>query len=123
MIKRHNRTSLRWGIPGIILGIGGPMLFMSSEDGALFWIGSSCALGGAVMLFIGLAYYLKAKQQHPAWALTALVSWIGIALLKDRHLQEQERITNGLCPMCEYDRRGEFSTRCSECGWKCSASS
>lgn len=119
MIEKHNRTSLRWGIPGIILGNGGPMMFMIWENEALFWLGSVCALGGVAMLFVGFVYYLKAKQQHPAWALTAFLSWIGIvwmALLKDRHLQSQQRVAKGLCPKCEYDRRGEFSSRCPECG-------
>ncbi len=119
MIEKHNRTSLRWGIPGIILGNGGPMISMIWESEALVWLGSVCALGGMAMLFVGFVYYLKAKQQHPAWALTAFLSLIGIicmALLKDRHLQSQQRMAKGLCPMCEYDRRGVFSSPCPECG-------
>ena len=98
---------------------GGPMLFMLSENDALVWPGAICALGGTAMLLIGFVYYLKAKQQHPAWALTAFLSWFGLicmALLKDRHLQSQQRMAKGLCPKCVYDRRGEFSTRCPECG-------
>ena len=119
MIEEHNRTSLRWGIPGIILANGVPILLMIWENEGLDWLGSVCALVGMTMLFIGFVYYLKAKEQHPAWALTAFLSCIGIiwlALLKDRHLQKQERIAKGLCPMCEYDRRGEFSSPCPECG-------
>ena len=126
MIKKHNRTSLRWGIPGIALMTGGPMMSMIWENEALDWLVSVCALSGMAMLFIGFVYYLKAKRQHPAWAATALLSWIGIiwmALLKDRHLQSQQRRAKGLCPMCAYDRRGEFSTPCPECGWECSATS
>ncbi len=98
---------------------GGPMLFMIWENEALVWPGAICTLGGTAMLLIGFVYYLKAKQQHPAWALTAFLWWIGIiwmALLKDRHLQSQQRIAKGLCPKCEYDRRDNFSTRCPECG-------
>ncbi len=97
------------------------MLFVFSENEALFWLGFICALGGATMLFIGFVYYLKAKQQHPAWALTAFLSWIGIiwmAVLKDRHLQSQQRMAKGLCPTCEYNLRGELSTGCPECGWR-----
>ena len=76
MIKRYNHISFAWGIPGIVLQIGGHL------------IGQPLVLLlGTVLLVVGLAYYAKAKGRSPAWCLMAVLSLIGLfvlARLKDR---------------------------------------
>lgn len=73
MKKEENNKSLMFGVPGLLLQIGGveyPIL----------------SLIGTILLLIGLAFYAKAKGRHPAWCLLGLFSIfgiIGLALLKD----------------------------------------
>ena len=121
MIAKYNRRSLYWGAPGLVLQIAGPMMFMMWENEATGYVGAFAALIGFTMLMIGFGFYVKAKEQHPAWALLALLSWLGfivLARLPDRHQQSIDRINKGLCPNCEYDLRGDYSSPCSECGWQ-----
>ena len=121
MIAKYNRRSFHWGVPGLILQGVGPMLFMTWEGEAIVFLGSSLALLGLVLLMIGFGYYVKAKDQHPAWAGMALFSWLGIfvlARLPDRHQRSIDRMNKGVCPTCAYDLRGDFSIGCPECGWK-----
>ncbi|MEE8156022.1 MAG: hypothetical protein V3T53_13805 [Phycisphaerales bacterium] len=121
MIAKYNRRSFRWGVPGLIMQVVGPILFMTWEGEAIEFVGASLALFGFVLLMIGFGYYVKAKDQHPAWAGMALLSWLGIfvlARLPDRHQRSIDRMNQGLCPTCAYDLRGDHSTGCPECGWK-----
>lgn len=37
-------------------------------------------------------------------------------------LRQYGRRSKGLCPSCEYDLRGDYSSGCSECGWRRGAS-
>lgn len=86
MIAQYNRTSLWWGIPGLLLR----------------WIGVS-VLGtagvvmivlGTIMLIVGFAYYAKAKARRPAWCLMGFAGLIGLivlGLLKDRARQADAR--------------------------------
>ncbi|GJM18825.1 MAG: hypothetical protein DHS20C14_10380 [Phycisphaeraceae bacterium] len=34
------------------------------------------------------------------------------------HGRRYRRFTRGLCPLCRYDLRHDFSTGCPECGWR-----
>lgn len=121
MIAKYNRRSLCWGVPGVFSSFVWPIMLFVWEDEANVLVGAIVGLAGLVMLFIGFGYYAKAKEQHPAWALMALLSWIGffvLSRLPDRHQRSIDRMNKGLCPKCEYDLRGDFTSACSECGWK-----
>ena len=121
MIAKYNRRSLYWGVPGLLSSIVWPIMFSVWEDEASVLVGAIVGLTGLVMLFIGFGYYAKAKEQHPAWAGMAIISLLGfivLALLPDRHQRSIDRMNKGLCPNCEYDLRGDFSSACPECGWQ-----
>jgi hypothetical protein len=50
-------------------------------------LGLVAAVIGTLLLVVGLGHYAKAKGHHPAWALAAMFSWLGLlllALLPDR---------------------------------------
>lgn len=86
MIREHNRTSLLYGIPGVLLQFPGPFLteYLWPEIGLLPKL---VAGAGSVLLLIGLSYYARAKGRNPGWCLLAFLSWFGIlvlALLEDR---------------------------------------
>ena len=103
MIAKYNRRSLYWGAPGLCLQIVGPIMFMVWESEATVYVGAIATLTGLTMLMIGFIYYAKAKDQHPAWAGMALLSWIGfivLARLPDRHQRSIDRMNKGLCPKC-----------------------
>ena len=79
MIKRYNNISLAWGIPSLILQVGGQM---AGEP--------AVAILGTVLLIIALAYYAKAKGYYPAWGLLgflSIIGWIILGLMKDRAKQ------------------------------------
>lgn len=121
MIVKYNWRSLYWGAPGLCLQLGGPMMLIMWEGEVIVYVGAGIALIGSALLMIGFSYYAKAKDQHPAWAGMALLSWLGffvLSLLPDRHQRSIDRMNKGLCPNCEYDLRGDFSSPCSECGWR-----
>ena len=85
MIEAYNRKSFIFGIPGIILQIVGN--FMRDPEGIMTILGVLIVLCGTVLLMIGLAFYAKAKDRHPAWCLFAFLSIIGLivlACLKDK---------------------------------------
>ena len=84
MIENYNRLSFVYGIPGLVLQILGN-LKAQAADGPTFW--SVIALLGTILLFVGFAYYAKAKGRHWAWCFMALLSIIGLivlACLKDK---------------------------------------
>jgi hypothetical protein len=85
MIVEYNRKSLIYGIPGIILQIGGS--FLRTSEGELTLPGALLILIGTALLLVGFVYYAKAKGRHPAWSLLGFLSLIGLlilALLKDK---------------------------------------
>lgn len=90
MIKRYNRISLAWGIPGIVLqfvglGIGQPQIVLQIGGQAI--VQPLVLTLGTVLLVVGLAYYAKAKGRSAAWCLMGFLSLIGLfvlACLKDR---------------------------------------
>lgn len=76
MIKKYNNISLAWGVPGLVIQTAGILC----DQPLVMWLGS-------LLFLVGLAYYAKAKRQHPAWCLMAFLSIIGILVLgclKDR---------------------------------------
>lgn len=79
MIPRYNRTSLWWGIPGLLLGWAGMIVLGTA--------GVLMILLGRILLIVGLAYYAKAKARHAAWCLMGFAGLIGLIvllLLEDR---------------------------------------
>jgi hypothetical protein len=95
MIRRYNTVSLLWGVPGLILQIGGNCLHVACTDRMRQAHASrlleSLALAGialgTVFLLIGLAYYAKAKGRSHWWCLSAFASLLGLivlACLEDR---------------------------------------
>ena len=81
MITRYNSKSLVYGVPGIILQIGGRIGSLSLTDRFASGLFSFAMLAGTVLLLVGLAYYAKAKGRHPAWCLMAFLSIIGLIVL------------------------------------------
>jgi hypothetical protein len=56
VIKRYNRISFLWGVPGLGLQVAGALLDQ-------FLVG----LLGTLLLIVGFAYYAKSRGRHPAW--------------------------------------------------------
>lgn len=87
MIAEYNRQSFIYGVPGIVLQIGGRIVTVMAENGTMIAAGVVTTVVGTLLLLVGLAFYAKAKGRHPAWCLMAFLSIIGLivlALLKDR---------------------------------------
>lgn len=89
MIAKYNRRSFYWGVPGVLLLIGGIfVLACSSEtDYIALPIFIVFIVAGRILLLVGLAYYAKAKGRSWAWCFFALLGIIGLIallLLKDR---------------------------------------
>jgi hypothetical protein len=86
MIARYNRKSLIFGVPGLVLQIGGNAAVQLSKTAAanahsIAGIGAIACLIGTVLFLVGLAFYAKAKGRHPAWCLMAFLSIIGVLVL------------------------------------------
>ena len=94
MDSASNRTSLKWGVPGIVIQLASsfvPTLMGETNPnaisiGALIMQLAVCTIGTA-LLIVGLGYYAAAKG-HSRWAgLLGLLSILGIivlAVLPDR---------------------------------------
>jgi len=80
MIAKYNRLSFMYGVPGIVLQIGGYFIAAFSQSGP-----ASLAIlfvpFGTIFLLAGLAYYAKAKGQSSAWCVAAFLSILGLLLL------------------------------------------
>lgn len=68
-------------------------------------------------------YFSRALPLFPIWPglvfdtlFYALLWWLAFASV--RMITHNRRYRRGLCPMCRYDLRANFSQGCSECGWK-----
>ena len=89
MDKIQNAKSLGFGIPGLVLRVAAPVLFILGEDSAtantlspILW------LAGTSLLLVGFHYYAKAIGRHGAWALAALFGLVGLVVLvclRDNH--------------------------------------
>jgi hypothetical protein len=106
MIARYNTRSFIWAVPGIVMQLIGFVVRMANmqhtSQGQLVTsnlfvdnVGRVVILVGSILLFIGLAYYAKAKGRSPWWCLFAFLSLIGLivlACLKDRTEEQKERV-------------------------------
>ena len=81
MIAKYNRKSLMFGAPGITLQIGSYIALESSWSAVSPVILSLSLLTGTGLLLVGIAYYAKAKGQHPALCVLGLLSIIGLVVL------------------------------------------
>jgi len=81
MDSRINRISLAWGISGIIIQWSYPMLKTVISSPLLDSLPLPLLIVGTVLLFVGLAYYAKAKGRSPAWGFLGLLSILGILIL------------------------------------------
>ncbi len=98
MDKRLNNRSLMWGIPGFVLQVGGFISLIIIQavsrphpaSPLLLALAALVALGGAVLLAIGLMYYARAKGRHPAWGLLGFLGLPGLivlAVIPDREVE------------------------------------
>ena len=90
-----NRTSLKFGVPGLVtlhVGMFFPMALgykhppdVPAWMSALSWAGIIC---GEALFVVGLEYYAAAKG-HSRWAgllgLLSLIGYLVLAVLPDRH--------------------------------------
>jgi hypothetical protein len=65
VIAEYNNKSLVFGVPGLVLQIGGNIAARTSPDPTTAAIGGVALLVGTVLLMMGLAYYAKAKGRPP----------------------------------------------------------
>ena len=82
MITTYNQKSLIFGVPGLVLQYGG--LFLAVD---FFLAGLLSLFIGTVLLFVGLGFYLKAKNRNMAWVILIFIPILGIlflALLVDK---------------------------------------
>lgn len=86
MDAAQNRTSLMFGVPGIVLQIVGALMGRDIIPGGET-VGLIVQIAGTILLIVGLSFYARAKGRHPAWGLLGLLSIIGLivlAVLPDR---------------------------------------
>lgn len=98
MITKYRAKAFVWGIPGILLQmLGGLGIFaqrpatadMNPQFAAVFFI-----IMGTALLMFGLVWYCRAKDRHPAWALTGLLSLPGCVVLyflNDKTVQKKKK--------------------------------
>jgi len=82
--KQKNNLSLAFGVPGILLQMGGVCLpgalvgsNVSPNAASLIFLG--CLLVGTALLIVGLAFYAMAKGHSPLWCLMGLLGIIGLS--------------------------------------------
>jgi len=79
MIKKYNRLSLLFGIPGFLM------------QGFLFiWGQEVWGLAGLLLFAVGIAFHAKSLGRSLFWGLTGLLGWFSMLVLlflKDRSNQ------------------------------------
>lgn len=88
-----NRTSLLWGVPGLIIQAIAYVLAINSRNPVVALLYLLLTFVGTGLLLVGLAHYAKAKGHSPWWGLAGLLSCIGIvvlAALSDRCKPQQD---------------------------------
>ena len=83
MTASLNKRNLAFGAPGLLLQFVG---FYLGKIKGNETVGLPLQLIGGILLTVGLVYYAKAKNRHPALGLLGFLGIIGIiilALLKD----------------------------------------
>ncbi len=97
MDKALNRTSLIWGIPGVIVQTLGWIIANGAQTAPLALVGSLLFFGGTGVLLVGLTYYARAKGHSAWWGLVGFFSCVGIlvlAFLPDRLKEEKAEIAS-----------------------------
>lgn len=70
----------------------------------------------------GSSLTLRALPYRPIWSGLAFntafygLIWFGVIRIP-RGVRRARRVNHGRCPRCAYDRRGDYTTPCPECGW------
>jgi hypothetical protein len=78
MIAQYNTISLAFGVPGIVIRIGGYVAGLVLESPTLALAGFTA---GSALLTVGLCYYAMAKGRSPALGLLGLFGLIGLIVL------------------------------------------
>lgn len=77
-------------------------------------------LPGPLVRGSGLRTGLPFQPVWPGFYVDTLIYaglWLAPVALGRRLSRSGRRIRRGRCPMCGYDVRGDYATRCPECGW------
>lgn len=80
MDARLNRTSLLFGIPGVLIQIAAPVFSYFVLPGNSSFPETMAGVG-TILLLIGLGYYAKAKGRSAWWCLLGFLSIIGLIIL------------------------------------------
>ena len=97
MDKALNRTSLIWGVPGVIVQTVGWIIAKGAQTAPFALFGSLVFFGGTGLLLVGLVYYARAKGRSGWWGLVGLLSCVGIlvlAFLPDRLKEKKIEIAS-----------------------------
>ncbi len=97
MDKSLNRTSLIWGVPGVIVQTVGWIMANGARTVPVALFGSLLFFGGTGLLLVGLFFYARAKGHSGWWSLVGLLSCVGIlvlAVLPDRLKEEKTEIAS-----------------------------
>jgi small-conductance mechanosensitive channel len=94
--KKNNTLGFLFGVPGLLLQVGGGVVAEFLDMPGFGLIGR---LIGLILLAIGLYFVSKYKGRNGAWALLALIGCIGLIVLlvlKDYNLQRIKQIEAAL---------------------------
>jgi hypothetical protein len=95
--KRNNMLGFLFGLPGLLLQVGGSVLAASQEMSP--GIGILIRIVGLILLAVGLYFVSLYKGRNGAWALLSLVGCIGLVILlvlKDYNLKRIKEIQSAL---------------------------
>jgi len=91
--KRNNTLGFLFGVPGLLLQVGGAVLAATQEIDPL--VSLIVRLIGLLALAVGLYFVALYKGRNGAWSLLALIGCIGLIVLlvlKDYNLQRIKQI-------------------------------
>jgi hypothetical protein len=80
-ISEYNKKSLAFGIPGLLMQIGCPLLTMAVRGA---WVGAALAIGtlvGFILVIVGLCYYAAAKGHSAVLGVLGIFSCLGLLIL------------------------------------------
>jgi hypothetical protein len=96
-IRSLNNLSLLFGVPGLILQVASNAVQGPAR--------AAVALGGLLLLVVGLALSAKTKGRNPAWGLMGLLSCLGLGFLA---------LMSRVCHNCGWVGSSS-STKCDRC--------